>query len=64
MKGNIYPDVFELFAFPQTKDIKIEKGTLIVFQQDRPPPHFCHEVQHILNARFPNQWIVRNELIT
>jgi hypothetical protein len=64
MKGNIYPDVLELFAFLQTKDGKIEKETLIVFQQDRPLPYFSNEVQDILNARFPNQWIVRNELIT
>jgi hypothetical protein len=53
--------MLELFAFPQTEDIKIEKETRIVFQQERPPLHISHEVQHVLKARFPNQSIVRNE---
>jgi hypothetical protein len=44
VKGNVYFEKLELFAFPKIQDIESEKETAIAFPQDGAPPNCIRTV--------------------
>ena len=56
IKGNIYLDMLELFAFLQIVDIKSEMEAAVFFRRDGAPFCFSRNMRRALNASFLNGW--------